>query len=180
MDYNITGDIVLTEKYGCFRLTGENRIDYRQDCIFAMAYHKCDLVMYQLQNIPLNNLVMTSNQFKHILLSDCDAIMNLKIIFPSKVPDDLSIELQQFSRTKRNIEKIDFDIISENEIVLKLTNMINIVFYNHGNYLYFNVKDPLDAEYINKIILEFDIIFMDSPIRNEFLVGNEEQIFNKI
>lgn len=179
MDYNLKGEIFINNKYKCFRLTS-NSNEYMQDCILAMAYYKCDLVVHKLQNVFLNNVLSFSHtQFKHRIIAECDAITNIKVTFPFNTPSNLSIELQQFSRMKRHTQKVEFDIITKNEILLRLPNPINIVFYNHGSYLQFNTNESLDNNMIDRIMLEFDVIFMNTNIRNTFILDTEQQLLIK-
>lgn len=148
------------KEYKYFRVV-HTRYDYRQDCVMALTEKNCDFVIHKL-----NNLFATDN--KHMLVSDCDAITNIKVIFSHYVPLGMTIELRQFARNNKHIQRINYKIIDNRTIHLLLDQPINIVFYNHNNYLVFNMKNEIK----NSIYLEYDVIYMNNELRNKLLEDN--------
>lgn len=160
MSYNF--DENTRKEYKISRLI-HNKYNYQQDCMMALSEQQCDFVIHKL-----NNLFATDN--KHMLISDCDAITNIKVIFSHYIPLGITIELRQFSQNKKNIQKINYKIIDNRTIYLQLEQPINIVYYNHNSYLVFNMKNKTK----NNIYLEYDIIYTTDSLRTKLL--NDQKI----
>ena len=124
----------------------------------ALTEQSCDIVIHKLKNL-------FASDNKHMLISDCDAISNIKVIFSHYIPLGMTIELRQFARNKKNIQRINYKIIDNRTIHLQLDQPINIVYYNHNSYLYFNMK----SEAKNNIYLEYDVIYVNNDLRNKLL-----------
>lgn len=150
-------DKEMTKDYKYFRLI-HTKYNYQQDCVMALTEQHCDIVIHKLKN-----LFATDN--KHMLISDCDAISNIKVIFSHYIPLGMTIELRQFARNKKNIQRINYKIVDNRTIHLKLDQPINIVYYNHNSYLYFNVKSEIKYN----IYLEYDVIYVNDDLRNKLL-----------
>ena len=148
---------VTKKDYTHFRVI-HCKYDYRQDCIMAILEHNCDFVVHRLKN-----LFATDN--KHLLVSDCDAITNINVIFSHYVPLGMTIELRQFARNIKNIKKINYKIIDNRTVQLQLDRPINVVYYNHNNFLFFNIKSGPK----NNIYLEYDVIYVNSNMRDNLL-----------
>lgn len=162
MSYDNDGELTITsDGYRCLRLI-HTRYDYRQDCIMKLMEGNYDLIIHKLKH-----LFATDN--KHMLISECDAISNVTIIFSCYVPLGMTVELRQFSRNKTNVQKINYKIINNRTIKLQLENPINIVYYNNNSYLYFS----MDSTIKNNIYLEYDVIFCCRELRDN-LLGNQK------
>ncbi|ARF12419.1 hypothetical protein Klosneuvirus_5_89 [Klosneuvirus KNV1] len=156
MSNNIDKELTTTE-YKFFRLI-HTKYNYQQDCVMALTEQSCDIVIHKLKNL-------FASDNKHMLISDCDAISNIKVIFSHYIPLGMTIELRQFARNKKNIQRINYKIIDNRTIHLQLDQPINIVYYNHNSYLYFNMK----SEAKNNIYLEYDVIYVNNDLRNKLL-----------
>src|SRR5690606_27099960 len=120
-------------KYNYTRLTSSNHNNhnYKQESLMEIVKHNYDFVIYKL-----DNLFVTNN--KHIFNSDCDGISNIQVVFSHYIPLIKTIELRQFSRNKKNIKKINYQIIDDYTIKLLIKNPINVAYFNYNNCLYFN------------------------------------------
>ena len=176
---NVKGNFINILDYTCFRIN-EIRFDknYGHKCLSALIQNNCDFVFCNIIDCPINSTFYTFDNdiytFKHIFIRNGDAIDNIIIKFPFEITNDLtiqliSIELSDINDSNLIIENLDYEKINGTNIYIKNKKIINLVSYQGGVYLEFNCKFNNINKLFDELKINYDVIFADTKLRNNFI-----------